>query len=142
MPTLKIDGQSVTVPEGTTILEAAREIGVEIPTLCYREGLPAQTACMVCVVRVDDGERLRPSCATTVRDGMVVETDTDEILHVRRMALELMLSDHLGDCLGPCQLACPAGMDIPRMIRQIVAGDLPGAVETVRIATRLAGDRA
>ncbi|MBD3293350.1 MAG: FAD-dependent oxidoreductase [Armatimonadia bacterium] len=132
MPTLTIDGQSVTVPEGTTILEAAREAGVDIPTLCYREGLPAQTACMVCVVRVDGGERLRPSCGTPVRDGMEVVTSDESILHARRMALELMLSDHLGDCLGPCQLACPAGMDIPLMIRQIVAGDLPGAAETVR----------
>lgn len=132
MPKVTIDGRSVTVPEGATILEAAREAGVEIPTLCFREGLPAQTSCMVCVVRVDGGQRLRPSCATEVRDGMVVETATEDIRDARRMALELLLSDHLGDCLGPCQLACPAGMDIPRMIRQIIAGDLSGASETVR----------
>jgi len=132
MPTITIDGQSVAVPEGATILEAAREAGVEIPTLCYREGLPAQTSCMVCVVRVDGGQRLRPSCATKVRDGMVVESAADDVQHARLMALELLLSDHLGDCLGPCQLACPAGMDIPLMIRQIIAGDLPGATQTVR----------
>jgi ferredoxin len=132
MPTLTIDGQSVTVPDGATVLDAAREAGVEIPTLCYREGLPPQTACMVCVVEIDGSERLRPSCGTPVRDGMEVVTSGEEIEHARRMALGLMLSDHLGDCLGPCQLACPAGMDIPRMIRQIVAGDLRGAAETVR----------
>jgi NADPH-dependent glutamate synthase beta subunit-like oxidoreductase/ferredoxin len=63
---------------------------------------------------------------------MVVETADEEIERARRMALELILSDHLGDCLGPCQLACPAGMDIPRMIRRIVAGDLASAAETVR----------
>ncbi|MFP4248061.1 MAG: 2Fe-2S iron-sulfur cluster-binding protein [Armatimonadota bacterium] len=132
MPTITIDGQSVTVPEEATILEAGRKIGVEIPTLCHREGLPAQTSCMVCVVRIDGGQRLRPSCATKVRDGMVVESECPEVREARRMALELLLSDHLGDCLGPCQLACPAGMNIPLMIRQIVAGDLAGAVETVR----------
>ncbi len=131
MPTLTIDGQQVEAPEGATILEAARLAGVDIPTLCYREGLPAQTSCMVCVVRIDGAERLRPSCATPVREGMVVETASEEVLHARRMALELILSDHLGDCLGPCELACPAGMDIPRMIRQIIAGDLAGAAETV-----------
>ncbi len=119
------------MPEGATILEALREVGVEVPTLCYREGLRAQTSCMLCVVRVDGGERMRPSCATPVREGMTVETDSEDIREARRMALELILSDHLGDCLGPCQLACPAGMDIPRMIRQIVAGDLAGAARTV-----------
>ncbi len=132
MPTINIDGQSVTVPEDATILEAARKAGVEIPTLCFHEGLPPQTSCMVCVVRIDGGERLRPSCATKARDGMVVESDCEDVLRARRMALELLLSDHLGDCLGPCQLACPAGLNIPLMIRQIVAGDLTGAVETVR----------
>lgn len=132
MPTVTIDGQSVTVAEGATILEAARAAGIEIPTLCYREDLPAQTSCMVCVVRVEGQPRLAPSCATKVREGMVVEAQSAEVVDARRMALELLLSDHLGDCLGPCQLACPAGMDIPRTIRQIIAGDLCGAVATVK----------
>jgi len=132
MPTLTIDGQPVTVPEGATILEAARVAGIEIPTLCHRAGLEPQTSCLVCVVRVDDAERFVPSCATLVRDGMVVESETDEVRAARRTALELLLSDHLGDCLGPCRLACPAGMDVPRMIRQIVAGDAAGASRTVR----------
>lgn len=132
MPTIIIDGQSVTIPEGATLLEAARAAGIEIPTLCYREGLPAQTSCMVCVVRVDGAAKMVPSCATAVREGMVVESQSDEVLAARRMALELLLSDHLGDCLAPCQLACPAGMDIPRMIRAIVAGDVAAAVAIVQ----------
>ncbi len=131
MPEITIDGQSVTVPEGTTILEAARQAGIEIPTLCYREGLEPQTSCMVCVVRVDGADRLVPSCATVVREGMVVESETEEVHAARRMALELLLSEHRGDCHAPCQLACPAGMDIPRMIRRIVAGDTRGAAEVV-----------
>lgn len=132
MPTITIDGQSVTVPEGATILDAARKLGIEIPTLCYREGLPPQTSCMVCVVRVEGTEGLVPSCAMVVREGMVVESETEEVRSARRMALELLLSDHLGDCLGPCQLACPAAMNIPQMIRQIVSGDRDGASRTVR----------
>ncbi len=132
MPTLTIDGRQVTVPEGSTILDAAREAGVAIPTLCYREGLPPQTSCMVCVVRVNGSERLVPSCATLAGDGMEVESETQSVRAARRMALELLLSDHLGDCIAPCQLTCPAGMDIPRMIRRIVAGDLAGAAEIVK----------
>ncbi len=132
MPTLTIDGQTVSVPEGATILEAARAAGIAIPTLCYREGLPPQTSCMVCVVRVDGADGFVPSCGTIAREGMVVESETDEVRAARRMALELLLSDHLGDCLGPCRLACPAGLNIPLMIRQIVAGDHAGASRTVR----------
>ncbi len=132
MPTVTIDGQPITVPEGATILEAAREIGIEIPTLCYREDLPAQTSCMVCVVRIEGQKRFVPSCAMRARDGMVIEAQSVEVQQTRRTALELLLSDHIGDCLGPCQLACAAGLNIPRMIRQIVAGDLPGAMATVR----------
>jgi ferredoxin len=139
MPRLTIDGQQVEAPEGATILEAARLIGVEIPTLCYHEGLPAQTSCMVCVVRVDGAQRLRPACATPIREGMIVETQAPEVINARRMALELLLSDHLGDCLAPCQLGCPAGLDIPLMIRQIVAGDLAGATETVLARIPLPG---
>lgn len=132
MPTLTIDGRTVTVPDGATILQAARAAGIEIPTLCYREGLEPQTACMVCVVRVDGSERFAPSCATVVREGMIVASEAEDVRAARRMALELLLSDHLGDCLGPCQLTCPAHMDIPLMIRQIVGGDLAGASRTVR----------
>jgi len=136
MPTLTIDGHPVTVPEGATILEAARAAGIAIPTLCHREGLPPQTSCMVCVVRVDGADGLVPACGMVAREGMVVESETAEVRAARRTALELLLSDHLGDCLGPCQLACPAGMNIPLMIRQIVAGDRAAASRTVR--TRIA----
>lgn len=132
MPTLTIDGRSVTVPAGATILQAARAAGIAIPTLCYREGMEPQTACMVCVVRVEGAERLVPSCATLARAGMVVASEVAEVRAARRTALELLLSDHVGDCLGPCRLACPAHMNLPLMVRQIVAGDLTGASRTVR----------
>ncbi|MGD9496291.1 MAG: 2Fe-2S iron-sulfur cluster-binding protein [Armatimonadota bacterium] len=132
MPTITIDGQSVTVADGATILDAARQAGIEIPTLCYRAGMRPPTSCMVCVVRVHGIDRLLPSCGTRVHHGMVVESETDEVRAARRSALELLLSDHAGDCLGPCQLACPAGMNIPLMIRQVIAGDVAGASRTVR----------
>ncbi len=114
------------------MLEAAQEAGVVIPTLCHLRGHPALTSCMVCVVRVNGGPRLLPACATVVTDGMVVESETDDIRAARRTALELLLSDHLGDCLGPCQSACPAHMDIPLMIRQIAAGNHRDALITVK----------
>ncbi len=132
MPKVRIDNHEVEVPAGATVLQAARQAGIEIPTLCYLEGCEAQTSCLVCVVRINGSPRLVPSCATKVQDGMVVESETDEVRSARRMALELLLADHTGDCLAPCQGVCPAHMDIPEMIRQINAGELREAIVTVK----------
>jgi len=132
MPRIVIDNRQIEVEPGATVLDAARRLGVAIPTLCHLAGHPPATSCMVCVVRVNGGERLVPACATTVADGMLVESDTDDVREARRAALELLLSDHLGDCEAPCRSACPAHMDIPLMIRQIAAGDLGEAIKTVK----------
>ena len=134
MPTLLIDNQEVEVPDGATILDAARGLGIEIPTLCYLEGCDPSTSCMVCVVKVKDPDRFVASCGARAEEGMVVESETDEVCDARRSALELLLSDHPADCIAPCQTVCPAGMNIPRMIRRIAAGDAAGAAETARSA--------
>ncbi|NSW56417.1 MAG: (2Fe-2S)-binding protein [Armatimonadetes bacterium] len=131
MLTVTIDDRTVRVPEGTTILEAARLAGIVIPTLCYRDGCRPETSCLVCVVRVDRGNRLVPACATKVSDDMTVESETPEVLAARKTALELLLGDHLGDCLGPCHTVCPARMDIPRMIRHIATGEMDEAARVV-----------
>jgi ferredoxin len=129
-----IDGQTLDVPRGTTILQAARQLKIDIPTLCYLEGLKPQTSCLVCSVKVIENGRARimPSCGTPVSDGMVVESETEEVAHVRRRALELILSDHVGDCFAPCYFACPAHIDIPAMLRHIQAGRVREAVATIK----------
>ena len=80
-----------------------------------------------------------PSCVAPAADGMVVTTRSDEIRAARRTALELLFSDHVGDCVAPCTLACPAGMDIPAMIRRIREGDPCGALEVIRERIPFAG---
>ncbi len=132
MPKITIDNKRIDVESGVTIIDAARKAGVTIPTLCHRDGHPPLTSCMLCVVKVNGGERLLPACATPVVDGMVVESDCADVHGARRAALELLLGDHLGDCVGPCQTVCPAHMDIPTMIRQIAAGKLHEALITVK----------
>lgn len=132
MPTICIDNQPVDVPEGATILEAARKLGIDIPALCYRDGCDPNTSCMVCLVKIEGAKGPVPSCATRAVEGMRVSSETEEIRELRKTALELLLSDHLGDCLAPCHSICPAGMNIPRMIRQIAAGALREAIETVK----------
>ena len=116
--TLKIDNREISVPKGTTILEAARELGIDIPTLCYMnlkdlciKNAPA--SCRICVVEVEGRKNLAPSCATRCDNGMVVHTNTMRVLNARRVVLELMLSDHPSDCLvcaksGNCELQAVA----------------------------------
>lgn len=137
MPRISIDDQDVDVPTGATILDAARKLGIHIPTLCFLEGYPPNTSCMVCMVKVSDPPKLVPACGTIAVDGMRVENATEEVRRARRMALELLLGDHAGDCYAPCQSICPAHMDIPTMIRQISAGRFQEAVATVKLQIAL-----
>jgi len=134
MPELVIDGKPIQVPDGATVLEAARALGIAIPALCHRDGFAPSTSCMACVVKDLATGRLIPSCTAPAADGMQIESETEEVRDARRQALELLLSDHPADCLAPCETVCPAGLAIPRMIRQIVAGDVRGAAATAREA--------
>ncbi|MBN1506128.1 MAG: (2Fe-2S)-binding protein [Sedimentisphaerales bacterium] len=132
MARITIDGREVEVSDGATILEAAEKLGITIPTMCHLHGHDATTSCMVCVVKVAGANGLVPACGALARDGMRVESDCPEVRDARKAAIELLLSDHVGDCAGPCQMGCPAHMNIPQMIRQIAAGDLKGAIATVK----------
>jgi len=131
MPTLTIDGRTISVENGATILAAARRLGIVIPTLCFHPGLNPATSCMACLVRIQGRPWFMPACGTRVEEGMVVESETEEVRNARREALELLLSDHAGDCLAPCQRICPAGMNIPRLIREARAGQWAEAIRTV-----------
>jgi NADP-reducing hydrogenase subunit HndD len=98
MVQLTINNQPVEVPEGTTILHAARKMGVRIPTLCYVERLQAIGACRVCVVEIEGMINLASSCAMPVTQGMKVHTNTRRVREARRLVVELLLSEHDGDC--------------------------------------------
>lgn len=128
---LTIDGRQVSVPAGATLLEAARKLGIAIPTLCHKNGLPPGTSCMVCMVEIEGVHRLVPSCAFPASAGLAVRTDTPAVQMARRNAVELLMSEHVGDCEGPCRRACPANMNIPLMIRQLAAGRTGEALATV-----------
>jgi formate dehydrogenase major subunit len=121
--TLTIDGRPVEVSGGQTILQAARKLGIAIPTLCYVEGFEHSASCFLCAVKLEGRPNLWPSCATPVAEGMKVITSSDEVRAARKTSLELLLSDHAGDCVGPCRTGCPAGLDIPGFIAGIAAGD-------------------
>ncbi len=109
---LTIDDKSLQASPGTTILEAAKGEGIKIPTLCYDPRLDPFTSCFMCLVEVEGMPRPTPACSTCVAERMRVRTRTEKVTALRRMCLELLLSSHSGDCLAPCRLACPAGIDI------------------------------
>ncbi len=129
--TITIDGHPVSVPPATMILSAARELGLSIPTLCHVEGFEPSASCFLCAVKIEGRPNLWPSCATPVAEGMAVITDSEEVRLARKTSLELLLSDHAGDCIGPCKTGCPARLDIPNFIERISAGDIGKATDIV-----------
>ncbi|HHY98629.1 MAG TPA: 2Fe-2S iron-sulfur cluster binding domain-containing protein [Firmicutes bacterium] len=106
---LTIDGREIEVEKGSTILEAAREAGIDIPTLCYHPAVGPSGACRVCVVEVEGAKSLVASCVYPVAEGMVVRTNSPQVRDARRMVVELLISTHPQDCLscdknGKCEL--------------------------------------
>jgi len=97
--------------------------GIEVPTLCHAPGLRPQTSCMICVVEESNTGRTLPACSAKAEEGMVVQTNTPSIRAARLEILQLLLSEHAGDCEAPCRRMCPASMNIPLMLRSIAQGD-------------------
>jgi ferredoxin len=133
--TITVDGRPVEVAAGESVLAAARKLGIDIPTLCFLEKCGPLNTCQVCLVKLNS--KLVPSCGTKVTPGMAVESETEEVHEARRTALELLFSDHVGDCLSPCQRLCPLMLNIPVMLRHIEAERLDDAIATVRGALPL-----
>ncbi|ARQ11850.1 NADH dehydrogenase (quinone) subunit G 2 [Rhizobium etli] len=109
MVSVTIDGQILEVEPGSTVLQAAQHLGIDIPTFCYMKRLPALASCRMCLVEIEGLRRLQPSCATTVTDGMVVRTNTPQIEETRSSMLDMLLANHPLDCPicdkgGECEL--------------------------------------
>lgn len=109
MINLKIDDKEISVPEGVTILEAARQANIDIPTLCYLKGINQIGDCRMCIVEVEGRKGFATSCIQRAEEGMVVHTHTPAVLEARRMVLDLIISNHAKDCLtctrnGNCEL--------------------------------------
>jgi len=129
---IRIDGQNIVAAPGSTILEVAAAHSIRIPTLCHRTGYPPTTSCMICVVEDMDANRLLPACSMLVVEGMHIETSTATVREARKNTLDLLLSEHVGDCQAPCQRACPAQMNIPRMNRLLAENCTAAAIMTIK----------
>ena len=107
--TFTVDGNQITAPAGTLLIEACKSAGIEIPAFCYYPGLSLQAACRMCVVRIEKMPKLQTACTTPVAEGMVVATETPEIAQARKATLQLLLGNHPLDCPvcdagGECEL--------------------------------------
>src|SRR5713101_6723933 len=107
--TLTVDGKKVPAPAGSLLIEACKSVGIEVPSFCYYPGLSLQGACRMCVVKVEKMPKLQTACTTTVTEGMIVATDSDEVRQARKAMVELLLGNHPLDCPvcdagGECEL--------------------------------------
>ena len=132
MINLTINGIAVQAPEGSTILEAAKSAGIYIPTLCYDEAVEIYGACGLCVVEAEGIPKLLRSCSAKVSEGMVVNTESDRVVQSRKIAMELLMSAHDGDCIAPCQLNCPARTDCQGYVGLIANGEYEAALKLIK----------
>ncbi len=127
-----LNGNKITTEAGITILELAKRNGIHIPTLCHDEELNPYGSCWVCAVEVRGRRGFVTSCGTTISNGMEIETDTVEVKNARKMALELLISNHYADCVAPCQVACPDHVDIQAYVSLIANGQYHEAVKVIK----------
>lgn len=132
MLNLTINGKNITVEEGTTILQAAKDNGIYIPTLCYDDAVKVYGACGLCVVEAEGIPKLLRSCSAKCSEGMVVNTESKRVVQSRKIAMELLMSAHDGDCVAPCQLNCPARTDCQGYVGLIANDEYEAALKLIK----------
>ena len=129
---LIINGKECVGQSGQTILEVAQANGIFVPTLCHLASVKHYGACGVCVVEASNSPKLMRSCSTMAADGMNINTESKRVMQARKIALELLMSDHDGDCKGPCGLNCPAHTDVQGYVKAIAEGNDHEAVRIIK----------
>ena len=129
---ITVNGRELIGEKGETVLNIAARNGIEIPNLCYNGKLKLYGACGLCLVEAENSPKLMRACATVAQDGMVLSTNTPRVKKARKIALELIMSDHSGDCVAPCSLNCPAHTDIQGYLKAIANGDDKEAVKIIK----------
>ncbi len=132
MINLTINGKAIQAPEGSTILEAARANGIDIPTLCYDKAVEIYGACGLCVVEAEGIPKLLRACSAKCTEGMNINTESDRVVQSRKIAMELLMSAHDGDCVAPCQLNCPAHTDCQGYVGLIANGEYDAALQLIK----------
>ena len=129
---LNIDGKEVLGIPGQTILEVAKENDIYIPTLCFDDRMEIYGSCGLCVCEVEGYPELCKACATEIEPNMIIKTMTKRVIESRKTNLELLVSDHVGDCRPPCVTACPAETDCQGYVGLLANGEYEKALEVVK----------
>jgi len=129
---ININGRELCGHGEQTILEVATANGIHIPTLCFSGDLEVYASCGLCLVEIKGMPRLLRACATKISDGMIIQTENEKIRKARKLALELILSDHRGDCRAPCVTACPANCDAQGYVGLVANGQYREALKLVK----------
>ena len=127
-----IDGKTLTADTGETILQVASRNGIVIPTLCHSKKITKTTSCFVCIVKDAKTGKFLPSCAAMPGPGQTLESQTAEVLEMRRSALNLLLSEHTGDCEAPCTVSCPAHALVEEYVREGRKGDFLESLKIIK----------
>ena len=128
----KIDGKTIIAENGETILQAAARNGIAIPSLCRNQKISHTTSCFVCVVKDCKTGRFLPSCSACPANGQEIESDTAEVFDMRQTALNLLLSEHTGDCEAPCTVACPAHAAVEEYVQAGKRGDFLESLKIIK----------
>lgn len=129
MVKFKINNTEFVAEEGETILDVAIRAGISVPTLCHKDDVEHYSSCMVCMVKEKNTGKFVPSCSALIQEGMDIDASGDEVITLRKKAVELLLSEHRAECEAPCRVVCPAGYNIPLMNRYLASGNFDEAAQ-------------
>ncbi len=129
---VNINGYELTAYQGETVLDVAKRNKIDIPTLCNDKRVLPYGSCGLCIVEIEGNPKLARACATEIANGMIIKTNTEKVKASRRLALELLLSDHKGDCRPPCTLACPGQTDCQEYVGLIANKEYIEATKVIK----------
>ncbi len=130
--TIKINGKECIGHTGQTVLQIAEENNILIPNLCYNKSLKHYGGCSLCVIEAAGSPKLLRACSTVPAEGQEFYTETERVVRTRRISMELLMSDHVGDCRGPCVTGCPNNVNVQDYIQAIARGDDLEAVKIIK----------
>lgn len=128
---IRINNIDTEAEEGETIYSVAHKAGINIPTLCHKDGVEHYTSCMVCMVKENKTGNYLPSCTAIAQEGMDIDCSGEDVISMRKKAVELLISEHRAECEAPCRIVCPAGYNIPLMNRFLASGEYRKAIELI-----------